>query len=141
MNANRVTAVRLWMGAVVFGAIAILAWVRIVGLIPWELLTGSSGDGYVATNTVEVGVVLVLPLLGNLMVIGETRRSPLAITLRRFQWLSWAGSIVAAISMFLVPASAAFWIAALAVLLVTAQLTLLTAVFATLALDRTRAIA
>jgi hypothetical protein len=141
MRAARITTFRFWMGAVVFGWITVMAWVRIAGLIPWGLLTGSSGDGSAPTNSVEISLVFLLPLLGNVMVLGDTRQEPLAMTLQHLQLLAWAGSIVAALSIVLVPAAASVWAAGLALILVATQLTLLTAVFAVLAVRRARTIA
>jgi hypothetical protein len=141
MGANRVTAVRFWMGAVVFGWIALVAWVRIASLIPWALLTGSSGSGDAPTNSVEVSVVFLLPLLGNVLVLGDARRDPRAMTLHQLQLLAWAGSIVAALLVFLSPPAISIWVAALTLILVATQLTLLSAVFATLAVLRSRPIA
>jgi len=136
MSADRVTAFRFWMGAVVFGWIALLAWVRIAGLIPWGQLSESSWDGYAAANSVEVSVVFFLPLLGNVMILGDARRDPLAMKLQHLQLLAWAGSIGAAIAVLLVPPAVSFWIAAVALILVATQLTLVAAVFATLAVHR-----
>jgi hypothetical protein len=138
MRLDRITALALWVGVLVFGSIALLAWARISTLIPWGLLTSSSGDAYVSADSLEIAVVAGLPLLGNLMVLGETRRVPLAVTLRRLHWLAWAGAIASAILVFVVPGAGSFWLLALALLLLPTQLTLLTAVYATLAIHRTR---
>jgi hypothetical protein len=138
MRLDRITALGLWVGVLGFGSIALLAWARISTLIPWRLLTNSSGDAYVSADSLEIAVVAGLPLLGNLMVIGETRRVPLAVKLRRLHWLAWAGAIVCAIPIFFVPITASFGLLGLAMLLLPTQLTLLTAVYATLAIHRTR---
>lgn len=145
MSADRVTAVRLWAGTVVFGLFALAAWVRLLPLAPWEALlpseTGGMGVGYAGAGVIELVGAVLLPIIGNLLIIGEARRTRLGTQLRRLHLAAWLGAIVAAILLFRVPSSAFLWTLALAITLVPTQLTLLAATYAAAAWARQRAAA
>jgi hypothetical protein len=150
MDANRLTAARLWAGAAVFGTFAVLAWPAAIQLVPWNFLIrtadfggggGGMAGGFFSVGLFEMSVVVGLPLIGNVLIVGEAGREQAARRLRRLHLLAWVGSIAAAISIFLVPPAAAPWMILVGILLIPTQLTLLAATFVALAIARARRIA
>jgi hypothetical protein len=146
MSVDRVAAVRLWAGAALFGALAARAWWPDISMmaeyVRWWLSSESSGGvGAVSygVNTIEIGLVVLLPVVGNLLLVGEARRHPVARRLRVLHLLTWAALIVSAALIFLLPQSVAAWNFGLLLLLLPIQLTLLALVYAVLATARSRA--
>jgi hypothetical protein len=105
----------------------------------WRLSSDSSGGvggADYAGNTIEIGLVVLLPLVGNLLIVGEARRYPLARRLRLLHLLTWAALIVSAALIFIVPQSVGMWNFSLMLVLLPMQLTLLAVVYGVLARAR-----
>jgi hypothetical protein len=146
MSADRVAAVWLGAGAALFGTFAAMAWWPEISIMAeylrWQLSPGSSGGvGGVSygVNAIEIGLVALLPVVGNLLIIGETRRHPLARRLRLLHLLTWTALIVSAALIFRLPRSVGAWNFSLMLLLLPMQLTLLALAYAVLARARRRA--